>query len=172
MKSKLSVTAILILAVLVAACGYEFRGKQNNLPSDVRSIAIPVFKNKTNEIRIEQIFTDAVIFQFTRSQMVRVVSEGQADAVLSGTVERVEIVDVALTSGDTSRQRRITIWVNAKLVRKKDGKVLWQNKSLWQNATYNVSSSTTATESNKRAAITALAKTMAQTLHDSVFENF
>lgn len=161
-----------MLAVLLAACGYQFRGKQNNLPPDVKSIAIPVFKNRTNEIRIEQIFTDAVIFQFTRSQMVRVVSEGQANAVLDGTVERVEIVDVALTSGDTSRQRRITIWVNAKLIRKRDGKVLWENRSLWQNATYNVAGSPQATEFNKRTAITELAKSMAQTLHDSVFENF
>ncbi len=161
-----------MLAVLVAACGYQFRGKQNNLPSDVRSIAIPVFKNKTNEIRIEQIFTDAVIFQFNRSQMVRVVSEGQADAVLTGTVEKVEINDVALTTGDTSRQRRITVWVSARLTRSRDGKVLWSNKSLWQNDTYNVSTSPSATDSNKRTALTSLAKELAQTLHDSVFENF
>ena len=142
-----------MLAVLVAACGYQFRGKQNNLPSDVKSIAIPVFKNKTNEIRIEQIFTDAVILQFNRSQMVRVVSEGSADAVLSGTVERVQINDVALTSDDTSRQRRITVWVSAKLTRTRDGKVLWQNKSLWQNQhLQREHGSPTATDSNKRAA--------------------
>lgn len=172
MVKKLSIAGILILAVLVAACGYQFRGKQNNLPSDVKSIAIPVFKNKTNEIRIEQIFTDAVILQFNRSQMVRVVSESNADAVLTGTVERVQINDVALTADDTSRQRRITVWVAAKLTRTRDGQVLWQNKSLWQNETYNVSSSPTATDSNKRVALTALAKELAQTLHDSVFENF
>ncbi|MCF8042993.1 MAG: hypothetical protein K9K65_11425 [Desulfarculaceae bacterium] len=169
---KLSIAGILILAVLVAACGYQFRGKQNNLPSDVKSIAIPVFKNKTNEIRIEQIFTDAVILQFNRSQMVRVVSTSNADAVLTGTVERVQINDVALTANDSSRQRRITVWVAAKLTRTRDGKVLWQNKSLWQNETYSVSTSPTATDSNKRVALTALARVMAQTLHDSVFENF
>jgi len=169
---KVSVAGILILAMMVTACGYQFRGKQNNLPSDVRSIAIPVFKNSTNEIRIEQIFTDAVIFQFTRSQMVRVVSEGQADAILSGKVYKVEITDVALTSGDTSRQRRITIWVSASLVRKKDGKMLWQDKALWQNRTYDVAGTPQATEINKRQAITELATQMAQTLHDRVFENF
>ncbi len=172
MVKKVSVAGILVLAVLVAGCGYQFRGKQNNLPSDVKSIAIPVFKNNTNEIRIEQIFTDAVIFQFTRSQMVRVVSEGQADAVLYGKVYRVEIVDVALTSGDTSRQRRITIWVSASLVRKRDGKVLWSNKALWQNRTYDVAGTPQATEIAKNVAIAELAKDMAQTLHDGVFENF
>ena len=161
-----------MLVVLVAACGYQFRGKQNNLPSDVKSIAIPVFKNNTNEVRIEQIFTDAVIMQFNRSQMVRVVSQNDADAVLTGTVTRVLVDDVALTANDTSRQRRITVWVSAKLTRTRDGKVLWQNKNLWQNDTYSVSASPTVTETNKRVALAALAKVMAQTLHDSVFENF
>lgn len=172
MVKKLSIAGVLMLVVLVAACGYQFRGKQNNLPSDVKSIAIPVFKNNTNEVRIEQIFTDAVIMQFNRSQMVRVVSKNDADAVLNGTVTRVLVDDVALTADDTSRQRRITVWVSAKLTRTRDGKVLWQNKSLWQNDTYAVSASPTVTETNKRAALAALAKVMAQTLHDSVFENF
>ncbi|MEW5911710.1 MAG: LptE family protein [Thermodesulfobacteriota bacterium] len=169
---KTYLLSILILAVLVAACGYQFRGKQNNLPSDVRSIAIPVFKNDTNEVRIENIFTDAVIFQFTRSQMVRVVSEGQADAVLTGTVTKVEITDVALTSGQTSAQRRVTITVAAKLIRVRDGNVLWMDNNLWQNRTYAVGSSPTVTDASKRTAITDLAQQLAQTLHDRVFENF
>jgi outer membrane lipopolysaccharide assembly protein LptE/RlpB len=169
---RFSVVGLLILALAVAACGYQFRGKQNNLPSDVRSIAVPVFKNDTNEIRIEQIFTDAVIFQFTRSQMVQVVSEGQANAVLRGAVKRVDIVDVALTADQTSRQRRITIFVSAKLTRTRDGLVLWQDKNLWQNRTYDVGNTPQATDSNKRQAITLLARELAQTLHDRVFENF
>ncbi len=169
---KLWFVGVLILALAVAACGYQFRGKQNNLPSDVRSIAVPVFKNDTNEIRIEQIFTDAVIFQFTRSQMLRVVSAGQADSVLRGTVKRVDIQDVALTADQTSRQRRITIYVSARLTRTRDGEVLWQDKNLWQNRTYDVGGTPQATEANKRQAITLLARELAQTLHDRVFENF
>lgn len=169
---KVFLISLMILCVLAAACGYQFRGKQNNLPSDVRTIAIPVFKNDTNEVRIEQIFTDAVIFQFTKSQMVRVVPEGQANAILTGTITGVYVTDVALTSSDTSQQRRVIISVSAKLIRVRDGEVLWQNKSLKQNRTYDVASSPTATDRNKNVAIAELAREMAQTLHDSVFENF
>ncbi len=166
---------LLILAVLLAgtsACGYTFRGKQNNLPPDVRTIAIPVFANRTGETRIEAIFTDAVLFQFTRSQMLRVVDEGSADAVLRGVIKRVDIEDVAYTTSETSRQRRVTVTVDARLTRTRDGKVLWENPDLVQRATYNVAGGPQATEVNKRAAITQLADTMAQTLHDGVFENF
>lgn len=169
---KYLLLVLLLSAAIISSCGYSFRGKQNNLPSDVRTIAIPVFGNHTGEVRIERTFTDAVIFQFTRSQMLRVTSEGQANAVLHGDIIRVEIEDVAYTASETSRQRRVKITVSAYLQRKRDGKILWQDKALVQRRTYSVGASTTATDSNKNAAITALADAMAQTLHDRVFENF
>ena len=171
MKRYLALALILSLALL-SACGYSFRGKQNNLPSDVRSIAIPVFKNHTGEVRIESIFTDAVIFQFTRSQMLRVMNKGEADSELDGTIRAVEIEDVAYTADETSAQRRVKITVAAKLIRRSDGRVLWQDKKLVQRRNYSVGSTPQATDSNKQAAIEKLAETMAQTLHDRVFENF
>jgi outer membrane lipopolysaccharide assembly protein LptE/RlpB len=156
----------------LAACGYNFRGKQNNLPSDVRTIAIPVFENQTGELRIERVFTDETIFQFTRSQMLRVVSEGQSDVVLKGVIKKVETEDVSLTKGSTSLQRRITITVAAQLVRRNNGDILWENRDLAKNATFNIVGTVQASEQFKQVAIASLAKDLAQTLHDGVFENF
>ena len=169
---KKALFGILVVALFIGGCGYSFRGGQNNLPDDVRSVAIPVFANNTAEVRIETIFTDEVIFQFTRSQMVRVVPEGEADAVLRGTLTRVDLEDVALTSTQTTRQRRITIYLSASLTRVRDGKVLWQDKNMKQNRTYNYTGNVVADETLKRDAITLLAEDLAQTLHDRVFENF
>jgi outer membrane lipopolysaccharide assembly protein LptE/RlpB len=161
-----------VLAAGLAGCGYNFRGKTNNLPADVRTIAVPVFENHTGETRIESIFTDEVIFQFTRSQIVRVVDESRADAVLRGIISRAEVEDVALSAQETSQERRITITVKAWLSRTSDGTVLWRRPALKQQRTYQVAGSPIATESNKIQAVEELAETMAQTLHDSVFENF
>lgn len=163
---------MLVLAVGLLGCGYNFRGKTNNLPSDVRTIAIPVFKNNTGETRIESVFTDQTIFQFTRSQILRVTGEGNADAVLRGTVTRADVEDVAYTAQETSQQRRITISVKATLTRTRDGKILWQRHELKQQRTFAVGSSPQTTDTNKAVAVNELAKSMAQTLHDSVFENF
>ena len=171
MKKYLAV-GVLLLAAALSACGYSFRGRQNNLPSDVRTIAIPVFKNLTSELRIESIFTDEVIFQFTRSQMVRVVNEGQADAVLTGEIVEVAVEDVAYTATETSSQRRVKITIRAKLTRRRDKKILWQDRRLVQRRNFLVSTDPQATEQSKQAAITELAKSVAQTLHDRVFENF
>ncbi len=162
----------LVLLLALSACGYNFRGQVNNLPGDVRTVAIPVFANHTGEVRIESIITDEVIFQFTRSQQLRVVSEGQADAVLKGSINQVNIEDVAYTAAETSRQRRITITIDAKLVRTSDGTVLWHDPRLRQRRTYNVSDNPQANEQAKQEAIIALAQDLAETLHDRVFENF
>lgn len=162
----------LMTALAASACGYGFRGRINNLPSDLRTISIPVFVNNTGEVRIESIFTDEVIFQFTRSQQLRVVNQGQADCVLRGRINRVDIEDVAYTAQETSSQRRITITVDAKLTRSSDGSVLWHDPELRQRRTYNVGSNPQSNETNKAAAISALARQMAETLHDRVFENF
>lgn len=163
---------MLTLAVLISGCGYNFRGKTNNLPSDVRTIAVPVFKNHTGELRIESTFTDQTIFQFTRSQLVRVVGEKGADAVLRGTITRADVEDVSYTAQETSQQRRITISVKASLTRNKDGKILWQRHELKQQRTFAVGSSPQVTDMNKQVAVNELAQSLAQTLHDSVFENF
>ena len=172
MKKYLAAVVVLLLAAALGACGYSFRGRQNNLPSDVRTIAVPVFKNLTNELRIESVFTDEVIFQFTRSQMVRVVDEAQADAVLRGEIVEVAVEDVAYTATETSSQRRVKVTVKAKLTRRRDKKILWQDRRLVQRRNFLVNSDPLVTEQLKQAAITELAKSMAQTLHDRVLENF
>lgn len=169
---KLSLIMVLAVVVALAACGYNFRGKQNNLPPDVRTVAIPVFDNQTGELRIERVFTDETIFQFTRSQMLRVVSEGQSDVVLRGTIKKVETEDISLTRGSTSLQRRITITVAAQLVRRNNGDILWENRDLAKNRTFNIVGTIQASEQFKQVAIAELAKELAQTLHDGVFENF
>lgn len=174
MKRPLITAALMALALTLtlAGCGYNFRGKQNNLPADVRTIAIPVLENRTGELRIESIFTDEIIFQFTKSQMLRVTSEGQADSVLKAFIKKVDTTDVALTSRTTSSQRRLWVTISAKLTRRSDGKVLWEDRALEGNRTYAVSASVQATDLAKQASFKDLAKEMAQTIHDRVTENF
>lgn len=170
---KFMIPALIGLVVVISACGYNFRGKQNNLPSDIRTVSIPVFENHTSELRAERIFTDEVVFQFTRSQMLRVVSQGKADAVLKGSIKSIYTEDVALTTQVTSRQRRMTVMVEARLTRTSDGTVLWEDSELQQHRIYTVSgSSISATDASKTQAMTELARSLAQTLHDRVFENF
>jgi outer membrane lipopolysaccharide assembly protein LptE/RlpB len=169
---KFLVLVMICAAMTASACGYSFRGKLNNLPSDVLTIQIPVFENRSGEERAETVFTDQVIFEFTRSQILTVVSRGKADSVLKGIIVKSEIRDIALSATETSRQRRITMTVDASLTRTRDGKVLWSGRNIEERRTYSVGATPQATEINKNEAIRELAEDLAQTLHDRVFENF
>jgi TolB-like protein len=160
------------MLVAVAACGYNFRGGTSNLPPDIKAIAIPMFKNNSGEIRVETTITDEVIYQFTRSKMLTVVPEDKADAVLKGVIVQVTVSDVALTSQETSRQRRVSMRISGRLVRTKDKKTVWADRSMTRWETYNVSGSPQADESAKQEALRELAEELARKMHDRVLENF
>ncbi|MDY0096164.1 MAG: LptE family protein, partial [Candidatus Vecturithrix sp.] len=71
--------------LLVAGCGYTLVG-QGNLPDHIKTIAIPIFVNKTLQDGVEEIITQQVIEQFVKGGKVRLVSEDNADAILRGTI--------------------------------------------------------------------------------------
>ena len=50
----------------VAACGYRLAGKGTTLPDHVQRIAVPLFKNDTNQPDIAQRITESVADEFIR----------------------------------------------------------------------------------------------------------
>lgn len=76
-------------AVMAAGCGvYSFSG---SLPRHLRTIAIPLFDDRTSEFGVREDLTDALIEQFTRENILSVEEDERvADSVLEGTILRVE----------------------------------------------------------------------------------
>ena len=48
------------LALILGVCGYKPAGKGKGLPDNIRTVAVPVFKNSSQNYRVEQRFTNAV----------------------------------------------------------------------------------------------------------------
>ena len=74
-------SAALLLAATVGGCGYSLKG---NLPDHLKTVSVPLFKNRTTEAGVENTITAAVVNAFTSSGRLRVVSLGEADSVLDG----------------------------------------------------------------------------------------
>ena len=72
-----------LAAVLLAGCGYSTRG---NLPDHIKTVAVPIFKNRTLEPGVESAITSGVVNAFSSGGRVRVVPIGEADAILEGEV--------------------------------------------------------------------------------------
>ena len=73
--------ALLALALVLAGCGYSLRG---SLPGHIRTVAVPVFANKTQQPAVENFLTRAVVDAFVTSGRLKVVRPEEADSILEG----------------------------------------------------------------------------------------
>ena len=149
------------MTVLSTACGYRFSGG-GALPGGVSTIGIEILKNRTAETGLETRMTDDLLFEFTRAASVKVVSVESAEAVLSGTIQRLITTPIAYTGTTTTTQQRAVLTVDLVLTATVDGTVLWSQKGITDEEAFDVGSSKTATNANLRAALEVLSQKMAE----------
>src|SRR4030042_2701813 len=76
---------IILLSLLLGHCGYySFSG--STLPSYLKTIAIPVFDDKTAEVGVRESITDVLIQEFTKDNTLKIADTRNADSVLEGTI--------------------------------------------------------------------------------------
>ena len=141
---------LLGLAVLVGGCGYTVRG---TLPAHIHSIAVPIFRNRTQEPAIESLITRAVVEAFSTNGRLRVVGTEQADAVLDGEITGYVIASVAFDRDANVRLYRLVVTVNLRLrdVRRKT--VLFQQAGVREQADFRVQNAVSLTLSREETAV-------------------
>lgn len=81
--------AALLLFSLGGCAGYHIGPVQPYYLKSVHSISVPVLKSNSLIPRISVLITDSVIKQLQQDGTYRVANSDQADAILTGTIERV-----------------------------------------------------------------------------------
>jgi len=176
--------------LLLSSCAYRFGLSERALPGGYTQVAIPVFKNKTPEVGIEPIFTNALIRGFARSQVAKLTDKDAAPVVIEGTILTVKTLSsgpverrgLATLPSDTVLMTQVRLQVTSEVIlrRKSDDRVLWQstfvNEKVYAapqlgtavvnsaNATYN--------QSARIEFLSRLAEDMMSEAHDRLTENF
>ena len=88
-------------------------------------MAIPVFENGTEEARIEEEITNAVILRFVQDNHLKVVDERSANSVIRGKVTQYKDAVFGFTASGSSNEYRVTIAVDVTF------KDLVKNRELW-----------------------------------------
>jgi outer membrane lipopolysaccharide assembly protein LptE/RlpB len=165
---------LLGLVCLAAGCGYHTVGRANRLPANVRTIAIPGFKNQTQTYRIEQMLTAEVVREFisrTKFQVVNSASD-TSDATLSGSV--VSAVASPLTyDANTGRASSAVVTVTMKVsLTDRSGRVLFENPNYTFREQYQVAREIASFFDEETPALQRMSRDFARTLVSDILEAY
>ena len=82
--------APIVACALLAGCGYKLGEIRPTPMRTVRALAVPTFKNKTYEPRVEVLLADTLIKTLQEDGTYTIVSEELSDAILNCTLNRIE----------------------------------------------------------------------------------
>lgn len=90
MKTYLSLFATSIALFLTSCAGYQLGGQKPVHLQGITKLAIGTFENQTLEPRISSVVTNALIKQIQTDGSYQIVSREDAEAILEGTIARVD----------------------------------------------------------------------------------
>ena len=124
--------------VLLSGCMYGFAG--GGLPPHIRTMAIGTFDNQTASPDIPKELYDLMRRELQKRLGVRDAPTDRADAVVRGVIQSydadVPVSFSATTAQATSARRRLQITVEIEITDQANGRVLYSNKALRQEADY------------------------------------
>jgi len=168
------VFSAMLLLLATSGCGYHTVGHSVQLPANVKTIAIPTFKNETNTYRIEQMLTNSVVREFTTRTHYQVLNDASdaADATLRGTVLSTSASPLTYNTA-TGQAASVLIVVSMKVsLSDRQGKVIYQNPSYLFREQYEVSQDLASFFEEDSPAFRRLSQDFARTLVSNILEDY
>jgi outer membrane lipopolysaccharide assembly protein LptE/RlpB len=166
--SKFQFGIFILTITVMSACGYRLSGS-GSLPGGIQRVFISVLDNRTAETGLENTLTGDLRYEFIRYN--RNANPDEADAVLSGTVKSSRVETISRSGPNSSLERRVTVSVDLKLA-DRNGRAVWFAEGLSDNESYRVEADSQTTDVNKRAALSALSKRLAENIFYRLTEDF
>ncbi|MCB2148494.1 MAG: hypothetical protein KQI81_18595 [Deltaproteobacteria bacterium] len=171
MKNRWAFKAVLSV-LLLTACGYHFAGS-GSFPAGVSRVFITILENRSAETGAESLFTNDLIYEFTRNRKESLVQErSSADAILTGAIVSLSVENISRSTVSTAVERRVTGTLNLRL-ESSDGRILWSSGNIVERQAYAVvKGNKTATDQNKSDAIAVLSSKLAESAFNRLTDNF
>jgi outer membrane lipopolysaccharide assembly protein LptE/RlpB len=177
------VLPVAVALLAVSGCGYHTLGSAAHMPDTVHTLAVPIFKNKTQYYHTEVPMTQAVVREFTNRTRLSVVADSGdgADATVSGTIlsESVQPLTyrtetTAVQTGQTTSVTSsflVTININV-LVTDRDSRVLYQHTNYVFHEQFETTTDLTSFIEEDSPAVQRLSRDFAQALVSDILESF
>ncbi len=126
-------TYIIVFFALISGCGYS---NKSLISRKINSIYIPIFENETFRKSLEFDLTNAVKNEIMSNTKLRIAKKDNADTILTGKIQKVAESMLSSNVEDNIVEGRVTIYVDIKLVDRRTGRTLIEEKNVKQSAEY------------------------------------
>ena len=137
MKGAAHLLAGVVLVGLVGGCGYSV-GLGGNLPPHLKTVAVPIFVNSTQQPAVEGVITAAVVNAFVTSGRLKVVSVKDADSILEGNIVTYNLESIAYNAQINVTEYRLRVRVNILFRDIRQNTTLYKQDGLEQWADFRV----------------------------------
>jgi hypothetical protein len=127
-RSGAALLALVVAAVGLSGCGYTPR---TTFPAGVRSIHVPIFKNRSFYQGAEFDLTEALTKEIERRTPYKVVSTGGADTELTGGINSIEQVRLSqVKQGGLPEEMELRVNVNFVWKNSRTGEVIRERSGI------------------------------------------
>ena len=147
---------------------------KNQLPTHIRTVAVPAFQNTALRYKIEHRFTDAVMNELIhRGRGLRVQSERQgADAVVDGVIKSFEFGVVLLDDRGRARIFEVTIRVAVTVRDQVENRVLYDNQNYVFRGEFEFASDPRSFFNEEDPAVQRMARSFAESIVSTLVNGF
>lgn len=174
MNRSIATAGVLLCGLLmIVACGYSLAPQGEAIDKSIQKVFVDVFSNKTSEANIENIFRTAFINQVIQGRRFKLAgSLEEADAVLRGSVERLNAAPLSYQATNLAAEDRMSVILSLKLEIRDSGKILWENNSFSGYQDYAMGADLTISRINKKNALAKLSNDTAERAYRLMMSDF
>jgi hypothetical protein len=169
--------------VLMLGCGYRVRGTGEPVGAQIPSLAIPLMDTPSSSLGIEADFTRMIREEFVSHADLPIVSREAAAVLLLGRVLAIRTepytyrITETFVRGETTEYeltdaRWLKVRLDARLVDKATGRVIWEDRNMREKEPFNVSTDPLMNRDNKRRALKKIARVLARRIYLKTMERF
>ncbi|MDT4952359.1 MAG: hypothetical protein QOJ02_497 [Acidobacteriota bacterium] len=147
---------------------------KNQLPTRIRTIAVPAFQNQALRYKIETRFTEAVINEIVRrGRGLRVQGEREgADAVVDGVIKSFDFGGVLLDERGRARIIQVTITAAVTIRDQVENRVIYDNQNYVFRGEFEFANDPRSFFNEEDPAVQRMARSFAESLVSTLINGF
>ena len=174
---------VLLSVALASGCGYRPAGSSVQDRVGLSGLALSVVDSTSSSLGFEAEFTRLIRREFISFSGVPLMPEADAPYVLECSVREIDTRPLRYTPTRSVVQgqervfwqtsaRRLSVSIDARLIERASGNVLWHDSSIVGTATWNIGADPLADREAQRAAVRQIAGQVASELYSRTLVRF